>query len=61
MLSKFDYSSIIGKMKIGFNCCLISGILTELFLELFVELSSIKHKNVMQITHFDLLSLQQKG
>ena len=22
---------IMGKMKIGFNCCLIAGILTELF------------------------------
>ena len=28
---------IMGKMKIGFNCSLIAGILTNFILELFVE------------------------
>ena len=52
---------IMGKMKIGFNCSLIAHILTELFLESFVEYSSTEHENFMQITHFDLLPLPLKG
>ena len=48
----------MGKMKICFNWCLIAGILTELFLELFVEQFSTKHKDFMQITNLDLLPLQ---
>ena len=55
------YRHIMGKMNIGFNCCLNAAILTELFLELFVEKSSTKHKQFMQMTYFDLLPLQLKG
>ena len=45
---------IMGKKKNGFNCCLISGILTQIvFFLMFVEYSPTKHnKNVVQISSF---------
>ena len=39
-------------MKIDFNGSLIAGILAD-FLEMFVDQSSTKHNNLVQIPHFD--------
>ena len=58
MATESFYSPIMGKLKTCFNCCLISGVLTELNLEMIVELSSIKQNNVVKIPHFDLLPWQ---
>ena len=51
---------IMGKMKIGFNCCFIADILTECF-RTFLCVVLHKHKPFMQITQLDLLPLQMKG
>ena len=51
----------MGKMKIGFNGSHIAGILTQVFLEMFIEESSTKHNNFVQIPHFDLLPWQLKN
>ena len=54
----------MGKMKIGFNCCLIAAILTELFFFFFFEkcfLSSPPPSKIMlYIPHFDLLPWKLK-
>ena len=42
-----------GKNEIGFNCCLIAGILTEPFQNCLLT-SPPPSINIMQITHFDL-------
>ena len=55
LLWQFSFHRLLmGKIKFGFNCGLVVGILTEHCFEMFVVSSSTKSENV-QIPHFDLL------
>ena len=47
----------MGKMKIGFNCRYLDR---TFVLEIFVQWF-IRHRNFVQIPHFDLLPCQLKG
>ena len=52
---------IMGKVKVGIYFYLTADILTKVFTEVFLEVSSTKYMNFVQTAKFDWLPWQQKG
>ena len=50
----------MGKVKIEIYCYLIADILTNVYAEMFVEWSSVKHSTLVQTSQCDWLQWQTK-